>query len=430
MRNLNDLVEPPPAGTPRDVAWTILAQSSLLLLGMLNAALVARWLGPEGKGTVALALLLPEMLTLALSGGIEAANVYLSSTGRFRVAELAAASTALSLIAAAVAFSSFVVVSGMGLLPLLLPGPGRSWLGLAMLVVFPAILTGHLTGILRGVGALSSVNAIRLVQSLLQLCLTAICLAAWPKGVAGALLATVLGSFIGALLAARELGRRGARFRPSLEQGVIRALLSYGVRGHIGNLCQFLNYRLDVLVVNYFVGATGLGLYTAAVRVAETLLQVPNAVAFVAFPAAASGQPNARGFASRILPLSVGATAAGAVALALAGPWLIRVVYTSTFADSYAPLLALLPGMVLLGAVKVLAAEVAGRGYPHYNSAVSALGLPVTMTLALVLVPRYGLLGAASATSLSYACALAATLVARALVRRRTAHQASAAATR
>lgn len=66
------------------------------------------------------------------------------------------------------------------------------------------------------------------------------------------------------------------------------------------------------------------------------------------------------------------------------------------------PMLALLPGVVLLGGAKVLTNEITGRGYPHYNSINAGLALVLTVVLDLVLIPRYGVLGAALASSIAY----------------------------
>ena len=65
-------------------------------------------------------------------------------------------------------------------------------------------------------------------------------------------------------------------------------------------------------------------------------------------------------------------------------------------------MLLLLPGVVLLGGAKVLTNEIAGRGYPHYNSLNSGLALVLTVIFDLVLIPRYGVVGAALASSLAY----------------------------
>jgi O-antigen/teichoic acid export membrane protein len=91
------------------------------------------------------------------------------------------------------------------------------------------------------------------------------------------------------------------------------------------------------------------------------------------------------------------------LALALIGRFLIVAIYGPDFAAAYGPLLALLPGIVLLGGAKVLTNEMAGRGYPQYNSIASAAGLAVTLLLDLTLIPRLGVMGAAIASSIAYA---------------------------
>lgn len=65
-------------------------------------------------------------------------------------------------------------------------------------------------------------------------------------------------------------------------------------------------------------------------------------------------------------------------------------------------MLALLPGVVFLGSAKVLTNEIAGRGYPHYNSINAGLALVLTVILDLMLIPQYGVLGAALASSIAY----------------------------
>jgi O-antigen/teichoic acid export membrane protein len=403
----------------RQVLVTAASLAVSVLLSVANAVVLARWLGPEGKGLVALALLLPETLSLVLGGGIEAANVYLSATGRFRPSELASASVALTLVASGLGFVAIGGLFAVGALSRFVPGLGPEAWGLAMLALPPLMLTSHVAGILRGRGNLTAVNAIRALQGLFHLGLTVVLVVVWPWGPLGALLAAVAGALTGTVLAAVALHWLGGELWPRWNRTVVVAALAYGLRGHVGTVSQHFIYRLDALLVNYFLGTGGVGLYVAAVRIAEVLLLVPNAMAFVVFPAAASRGPReATEMTRQAVGLSSALAVAGAGALALAGPTLIRVVYSDAFAEAYLPLLTLLPGIVFLGAAKVLASEVAGRGYPHYNSAISTLGLPVTLALHLVLIPRYGLVGAAAATSLAYAYSLGGTLAVRRFAQR------------
>jgi len=88
--------------------------------------------------------------------------------------------------------------------------------------------------------------------------------------------------------------------------------------------------------------------------------------------------------------------------VAISGKFLISFLYSETFIAAYLPLLALLPGVVLLGGAKVLTAEILGRGYPQYNSFLSGSGLAITILGDLILVPKFNVLGAALASTISY----------------------------
>ena len=83
--------------------------------------------------------------------------------------------------------------------------------------------------------------------------------------------------------------------------------------------------------------------------------------------------------------------------------------------------IALLPGVVLLGAGKVLTNDIAGRGYPHYNSIVAGLTLVITVALDLLLIPRMGILGAALASSAAYSSTFLLSMMFYRIVSRRPA---------
>jgi O-antigen/teichoic acid export membrane protein len=110
-------------------------------------------------------------------------------------------------------------------------------------------------------------------------------------------------------------------------------------------------------------------------------------------------------FTPRVFWIILAITIVGAIGLALFGKLAIRIIFSNAFIDAYIPLLVLLPGVVLLGAGKVLVNDIAGRGYPHYNSITAGVSLIATIILDLILIPLTGVVGAAIASSVSYALA-------------------------
>ena len=200
----------------------------------------------------------------------------------------------------------------------------------------------------------------------------------------------------------------------------MRATMSFGLRGHIANLFQFFNYRLDMFLVNYFLGPAEVGIYGVAVRVAELLWHLPNAASFVLFPKTAAARvEEINVFTPRVLRYTLGLTTLGAIALALVGPWLIQLVFSAAFSAAYLPMIWLLPGVVLLGGAKILINEMAGRGSPQYNALSAGIGFVATVVLDVLLIPRWGIRGAAWASSISYAMVFAVAFLLYVWVRRR-----------
>jgi O-antigen/teichoic acid export membrane protein len=387
----------------RNVTSTFLVQVLSLFFGITTSAIVARFLGPEGKGLVALALLVPGMLGLFLSGGIETSNVYFAGSRRLDISTLAANSVAFAILAT---ISGTVIVGGLvatGWLERLMPGVPVLLILFAMLEFPLRVLLRYFSTILQGLQRIITVNLVNLSDFVLTLILTIAFVVGLRMGSTGAVLASVGAVAVNLVIVSFLLRRLGGVFKPVWNRAVMRSTLSFGLRGYIGNVFQFFNYRLDMLLVNFFLDPAGVGIYTVSVRLAELLWNLPNAVGFVIFPKAAATRPERMNtFTPRVFRITMILTTLGAIGLALLGKPFIQLIYSSAFTTAYIPMLALLPGVVLLGGAKVLTNEIAGRGYPHYNSITTGISLVLTVVLDLLLIPRYGVLGASLASSVSY----------------------------
>lgn len=385
------------------VVTTFGVQWLVLGLTLANAAVIARVLGPAGKGTVTLATLVTTSLVLFLGGGLNLANAYYAGSGRVELPRLTANAVAVALVVdglAAILTTLFFLTGGW---QRLLPGMPAEVLLLA-LAWFPALLLReYVLGVLQGRQRIPAVNLVNLTQALLTLVGTLGFVAGLGWGLVGAVLAVVVAGWAALGLSIWLVRQEGARLRPRWEGALLKATLSYGLRGWLANILQFFNYRLDTFLLNGFVGAAAVGLYSVAVALAEMLWYLPNAVGFVLFPrAAATPAAVMNRLTPRVLAATLTLTALAAAALAVIGRTLIVLVFSAGFAAAYGPLLALLPGVVLLGGAKVLVNDIAGRGFPQHNSLAAGVGLAVTVVGDLLLIPRYGAVGAGLASSAAY----------------------------
>lgn len=403
---------PPTVRFRRDLGVTLAGQLTVLLVGLGAGAVTARLLGPAGRGELALAMLVPAVLALLCGAGTALANTYFAGRGTEPTA-LARNSFTWSLVGGGAGAAVAAVAVALGAGSVVAPGVDRADLALALVAVPLLLLAAQWSALLRGLQLQGAASLVAVVQAVVVGGLTvALLLAAARAGVRHALLGYLGGLVVTAAAAAWLLRRQGVRVRPGWDPALARSTTRFGLRGEAGNLLQLLNYRLDLVLVSGFLGAGSAGTYFVAGRVAELLWILPSAVAMVVFPRTAGASREVRDTAlPRVFWATASATVAAALVLASVAEPLLVLLFSREFAAAYLPLLALMPGVVFVGLSSVLSSELSGRGRPGLNSLNSFAALVITVLLDLLLIPRFGVVGAAAASSVAYTLNLALALL-------------------
>ena len=181
---------------------------------------------------------------------------------------------------------------------------------------------------------------------------------------------------------------------------------SYSFIVFITNILQFLAYRVDYWLVDFYHGTESLGLYSLAVRLCQLFWVLPVLFASILFPRVADKgiEP---GSAKLLLLLRCSNTfslIAIVITAAVAG-WGIPLFFGKEFNSSVVPFLYLLPGIFMFGINIILAAYFAGKNRLHINLTGSAICFVMVLLLDLWLIPLKGISGAAIASSIAYAVA-------------------------
>ncbi len=386
----------------RDVLLKLGSGVVAFVMSFASGIVVARVLGAQGNGLAALIILTPTMIAALASLGIDKANGYLVGARKWDAQVLLGNSLAVALAITVFAGAVYWVAMPLTARLVLSKGIDRTILGWAFAIVPLALVEMYLQGILWGLKRIPQLSLVSVVRFASQLALNVVLVALLRLGVQGAVIAAIATPGICIVLYMVLLGNE-ARPRLGCHRGALKASLAFGIQGHLGSVLQFLNYRLDMFVVNYFTGATQVGFYAVAVSLAELLWYLPDAAGFVLFPKTASSQPDAaKRFTPKVARLSVFITGVAACGLLLVSRAVITTLYTARFLPSLYPLWALLPGVIALTYSKVIFSDLGGRGKPYYGSMASLLSLIVTVGLDLALIPRWGIVGAAVASSLAY----------------------------
>ena len=379
--------------------------ASLILL-MLGSIPVARFLGPAQKGVVNLFTLLTGLITEFGLFGLNSGLLFQLGNRRIPLARVHTAALQACLV-----LGGLTLVVVIGLRPLLsrafegLP-PGFLLVAAAMtpLLLYRGMWSSLMTGVERVV-QVYRVNLVFSGASVAGLILL------YGAGYLTATTVIWLSILLVAGYCLYGFAALGAvhqfRFEPG--SASLKEALRYGAVVYVGVVFNFLHSRGDQILVNYFQGSRGLGIYTVSVASAEMLWLLDYAMMHTSVLRISSLEPAASWrYTCSVFRTTVLLLAGAAVALGAAAPVVVEGLYGAQFREAVLPLILLLPGIVAWGAGRILSQFISyNAGRPSLTSGAAAMGCAVNLLANLYAMPRWGLAGAAAASSVSYLATMA-----------------------
>jgi O-antigen/teichoic acid export membrane protein len=394
-------VVPPLRAEPRlrtDVFLTFGGKAATLLFGLLIVVAVARELGPSGQGLFAVAYSLTLMLAHLGGLGLTTANPYFTAREPGRRASIVANSLWL-----AAGLGGLLIAAGLALraiAPDALQGLGWEPLAVTLVGIPGALAALFLQGVLLGESRMVAYNGVEAAQAALTLAALLVGFAAFDFGLTGALAVLTAGRYaaVAAYLALLVPPRR------RLDAALARRMLTYGLRAYVAIVVSFFVIRLDLLLVNGYLGAREAGLYSVAATIADGMFVLPMVVALNLFPRVARSETHEQtAEVFRSLAVLYGAVCLATIPLAQAIP----LVFGDSFDGSISLYYWLLPGVYCLGMLTILAHHFAGRGYPREAAAIWFVGLALNVAINIAFLPGRGAWVASLASSIAYAVLLA-----------------------
>lgn len=383
---------------------TVVTQFAILGCGILSGIASGRLLGPCGRGELAAITLWPTLFVFLASVGVSQAIVFYTGRGRSPISEIWSAAIAIGLVQ-----SLLVIAAGLVMLPILL-GHYRAnvqRLGFIFLICSPALgLSAFPVSLLQGMGDLRRFNLLRLMApTCYALGLLALILLRYAslKAVVG----TQVVGYVAAVVAGMGIVYRSEKLAFSWRAEVAEKLLSYGLKTHLANLASYLNQRVDQLILSLLIPAQELGLYAVAVTLAMSVSFFSVGAGLVTFSRGSrESDLEAKRTIGRSFRGSLVWLLLGCGALFFAAPFLITTLLGSEFVGSTVACRLLLPGVVALGLSQVLYNGANALGEPALPTYAEGAGLAATGIGLVVLVPRYGYVGAAIVSSVAYIVSL------------------------
>lgn len=165
--------------------------------------------------------------------------------------------------------------------------------------------------------------------------------------------------------------------------------------------------HVDVVLIQFFYGSTSTGYYKAALNLAEFVWFVPRIVQITLLHSTSELWSEGKteeitSISSRVTRYSLLFTALLVLGLATLAELTVTIYYGADFQPAVLPLLILLPGTIGFAVARPILAIGQGKGDFRYLIYATGAASALNLVLNLLLIPQFGIVGAAVATSVGY----------------------------
>ena len=400
-----------------DVSWVFASSIVVLLLHFFQKPILARYLGPEGLGLFSMTIMIVGIIELITTLGFDSALIkyvaeYKGKEQKEKVYSLVSSAIITILIIGIITGIVLFVFSNT--FASIFNMPSLSLLLKIYALAFPFSLTyGIIFGYLNGLREMRYYAFIHILQASLALIfiLTFLIIG---LGVKGAVLG-ILFAIIVTVILAIVIVKRFIRFTFSDYTKNTKMLASLGSRLVGVNMISQIYYNIDIIMIGYFLTSTDVGYYAVAISFSRFFWLVPRAMATIAYPAISEYW--AAGNHLAISKLIDKTTKYCACILVFAGMSviffandIITFLFTPEFLPAVLPLTILIIGTVTSGILRPIGVIFAGTGKVNLVLIISTIGAVGNILLNIALIPTYGIIGAATATTVSYVIGVGVTI--------------------
>jgi O-antigen/teichoic acid export membrane protein len=365
------------------IATGVIGQIILVASGVV----LARALGPENRGVLALVFLLsaistqigtmgvPVAVTYWIAAGKASSGVLLRGVRRFRNVQLG------------------VILAAQAGLILLVVEPrspsGFLWVAfLSLAATVSGVSQMYGLAVLQGLGRFGAFNWLRTLNPALYM-VGVVGLWALNQATLTVVTLVVIGASIIAAAATWLVVLRERVVADGSDEVPIPRMVSFGLRSLVGSSPPVETFRLDQLLVGLVLPPVALGYYVVALAFTNLTRFIGQSIGMVTFPkVAAAGDPNSQ---HRIVrrDVALGAAICGGLTLALivAVPELLPLFFGSGFEPATTAAQILLIATFFAALRRILVDGTRGSGRPVWGAAaesVTLLALP-----AVVVITRY-----------------------------------------
>ena len=379
----------------------ISGQIVIALISLINSVVIARALGVEDRGFFVMAMLLPNILITFSDFGIGAASTKFTASKKYLSSNILLSNSVLVLI-------RLCLISIIGILIVhfysesLFPGIPKNYLYLGLLQALALGIQGSIFPIFLGLGLGVRYSLILVFSAFLSLTVFTICWLTIGLSVRLALLVQFGTSFIVTIYIYINL------FNIINEKGkisltYIKDAFKFGSGVFVSIISTFANEKMILLVLNFFGGVIYVSLYTLAQSLTERIYLLSDAVGTMLMPKISEDpESNSSFITPTVFKITIVVTFFIALILAIFANSIVTLMYTEEFAGSIIIMQFLLVAVIFSSGWRVISQDLNGRGLTKFTAMINVMLVIISLSLAIILLPKIGLVGAAIGSIIAY----------------------------
>ncbi|MBC5809221.1 MAG: polysaccharide biosynthesis C-terminal domain-containing protein [Candidatus Eremiobacter antarcticus] len=379
----------------RDSMRTFTTGAVASVFSILTGVIIARTLGPSGKGIYSGVQLL-HTAVLSVSSGVGGAITYYLTKRAQPITALIPALLRILLMVCCLAWAALALWALLR---------GITTVQIIFMVVVPAsVVLSWQPAIFISLDRIKNLNYQNVGLALTTLVAVSVVLLVFHAGTSAAIIAWVICVYGTALVViAFTIKAVRAESRAS-EPVALAQLLSFGFRSSLTGALSFMNSRVDSLIVIGLIGISGFGIYSMATGIAEVLYMISQALGTsIARSIGVSDFHTSALITAKAIRLNTIVVGLVSALLFAFAPFLIDKVYGRLFDPAAAPLRILLPGLVIFSATRIFNSFFTYQlGRPMFAVYLLAAVTMLQIAGCFVFIPRVGLAGAALASTAAY----------------------------
>ncbi len=386
----------------RDILSLLGSNLTVTLCNLAIGVILTRWLGAAGYGLYSAIIVVPIMVIGFTQLGIRRSTIYHIGNKLLPEDHIVSALFILllwtSVLSILICGFVYFFSTGQPFDPLII---------VLVLLTIPLLLTNIFAGgVFLGKEDIRRASIVNAGPTIMTFLLTILFVWGLNLSVLGAFAAIALANFIMFFFTYRIII---VQFRYNItwkyHEGIMKSMIKLGLVNAIAVFIMQLNYRLDILMLKKLSTLEEVGFYSLAMQIAEQLWHIPLAIETIILSRSANSNDdqNIHRTVASIFRVTLIIGLIGSISIFFLAPLLIPLIFGRAFTHSITMIQLVLPGILLMIGFRILNSRLTGMGKPQIAIYTFLPALVINFILNLFLIPRYGGIGAAWSTNVSYA---------------------------